>query len=71
MLKRNCSQLDFFTQEVYSKLLPKDHLLVQIDQLIDFELLFEKMSVKYSNIGRGSKDPVMMIKIMLLEYIYG
>jgi len=71
MLKRNRTQFDFFTLEVYSKLLPNDHLLVQVDQMIDFETLFEKMSVKYSNIGRGSKDPVMMIKIMLLEYIYG
>ena len=70
MIKHNRSQFDFFTQEVYNKLVPEDHQLVKIDQLVDFESIFKEMSLIYSDIGRGSKDPVMMVKIMLLEYIY-
>lgn len=70
MIKHNRSQFDFFTQEVYNKLLPKDHQLVKIDQLVDFESVYKEMSLLYSDIGRGSKDPIMMVKIMLLEYLY-
>ena len=29
-----------------------------------------KSRIKYSDMGRGSKDPVMMVKILLLEYLY-
>ena len=70
MVKYNRAQLDFFTQEVYNKLIPEDHQLVKIDQLVDFESIYKEMSLTYSDIGRGSKDPVMMVKIMLLEYLY-
>ena len=70
MVKHNRAQLDFFTQEVYNKLIPEDHQLVKIDQLVDFESIYKEMSLTYSDIGRGSKDPVMMVKIMLLEYLY-
>ena len=67
MIKHNRSQFDFFTQEVYNKLVPEDHQLVKIDQLVDFESIFKEMSLIYSDIGRGSNDPVMMVKIMCFE----
>lgn len=70
MLKTNKPQYDFFTNEVFNKLLPKDHQLVKIENVIDFDFIYNEFKDKYSNIGRGSKDPVMMIKILLLEYLY-
>lgn len=71
MLKKNRQQYDLFTLEVFNRLVPKDHLLVKIDNIIDFEFVYEKLNPKYSHTGRGSKDPVMMVKILLLEYLYG
>lgn len=70
MLKINKPQYDFFTTEVFNKLLPKDHQLVKIENIIDFNSIYDEFKDKYSNIGRGSKDPVMMMKILLLEYLY-
>lgn len=71
MLKKSKPQYDFFTMEVFNKLLPKDHQLVKIENMIDFEFIYEKFKDKYSTLGRGSKDPIMMVKILLLEYLYG
>ena len=71
MLNKNDPQMDFFTQTIYDKLVPKDHLLVKINSLIDFSFVYEKVADCYSkDFGRSSKDPVMMVKIILLEYLY-
>lgn len=71
MLSKNNPQIDFFTQTIYDKLVPKDHLLVKIDSLVDFSFVYESVADRYSkDMGRSSRDPVMMMKIMLLEYLY-
>lgn len=67
---KNCGQISIFDQMIYEKLIPKDHLLVKIDCLIDFSFIYDKVQEQYSNLGRGSKDPVMMVKLLLLEYLY-
>jgi transposase len=70
MLGRNSGQVDVFNNMIFEKLVPKNHLLVKIDSIIDFSFVYGMMKDKYSNIGRESKDPVMMLKICLLEYLY-
>lgn len=70
MLKKNSGQISVFDQMIFDRLIPKDHLLVKIDSLIDFSFVYEKVQGQYSHLGRGSKDPVMMLKIFLLEYLY-
>ncbi len=69
MLNKNSRQIDVFDNIIFEKLIPKDHLLVQTDSIVDF-LVYDKLKYNYSNIGRGSKDPVMMFKILILEYLY-
>jgi transposase len=71
MLNKNKPQYDFFTMEVYNRLLPKDHQLVKIEEMINFDFIYDNFKDKYSDRGRGSKDPIMMVKILLLEYLYG
>jgi len=70
MLKKTKGQLDMFDYMIFEKLIPKDHLLVKIDSIIDFTFVYDILKNEYSDIGRGSKDPAMMIKILLLEYLY-
>jgi len=70
MLKKTKGQLDMFDYMIFEKLIPKDHLLVKIDSIIDFTFVYDMLKDEYSDIGRGSKDPAMMIKILLLEYLY-
>ena len=70
MLKKNRPQLDMFDHIIFEKLVPKDHLLIKIDSIIDFSFIYDLVKDQYSPIGRGSKDPVMLVKIFLLEYLY-
>ncbi len=70
MLGKNDRQLDFFDNILYEQLIPKDHLLIKIDEAFDFDFLYDKLIDHYSSVGRASKDPVMMVKILLIEYIY-
>ena len=54
------------------QLVPEDHLLRKIDRYIDFSFIYELVEDKYSaDRGRPSLDPVMLIKIPLIQYLYG
>ena len=70
MLKKNRPQLDMFDYIIFKTLVPKDHLLIKIYSIIYFSFIYDLVKDRYSPIGRGSKDPAMMVKIFLLEYLY-
>jgi transposase len=69
-MNKNSRQVNFFEQTLFEHLVPNDHLLRKIEDAFDFDKFYEKLKLKYSEKGRTSKDPVMMIKILLLEFIY-
>ncbi|CUP62880.1 Transposase domain (DUF772) [Dorea longicatena] len=53
-------------------LVPQEHLLRLIDQAIDWSFIYELVIDKYSaDNGRPSMDPVMLIKIPFIQYLYG
>lgn len=53
-------------------LVPQDHLLRIIDKAIDWNFIYELVEDKYSaDTGRPSMDPVMLIKIPFIQYLYG
>lgn len=53
-------------------LVPQDHLLRIIDKAIDWSFIYELVRDKYSdNNGRPSIDPVTLIKIPFIQYLYG
>lgn len=70
MLGKQSGQIDIFNQMIFERLIPKDHLLLKIDSILDFSFVYEIVKNLYSPIGRDSKDPVMMVKMLLLEYLY-
>ena len=39
MLKKNDGQIDIFNHMIFEKLIPKNHLLVKIDSIIDFSFV--------------------------------
>ena len=72
MLKANYytepSELDTL---VFEKLVPPDHYLRQVKQVIDFEALREKVRDCYSaEMGRAAEDPVILIKLEFLQFQY-
>ena len=53
-------------------LVPQDHLLRTIDKAIDWSFIYDLVRDKYSSdTGRPSIDPVTLIKIPLIQYLYG
>ena len=53
-------------------MVPKDHLLRKIDKAIDWNFIYDLVAEKYSpDQGRPSMDPVMLIKIPFIQYLYG
>ena len=53
-------------------LVPQDHLLRIIDKAINWNFIYDLVEDKYSaDIGRPSMDPVMLIKIPFIQYLYG
>ena len=62
-------QLQMFSMD---DMVPKDHLLRLIDKAIDWTFIYDLVEEKYSpNHGRPSMDPVMLIKIPFIQYLYG
>lgn len=53
-------------------LVPEDHLLRAIDQAIDFSFIYELVKDLYcADNGRPSIDPVVLFKIVLIQYTFG
>jgi transposase len=53
-------------------LVPKDHLLRKIERAIDWSFIYELVEDKYClDNGRPSINPVTLIKIPIIQYMYG
>lgn len=62
-------QMQMFCME---DLIPEDHLLRLIDKAIDWNFIYDIVENKYCHDnGRPSMDPVMLIKIPFIQYLYG
>ena len=54
------------------QLVPEDHILRKIDSTVDFSFIYDLVEEKYSSDnGRPSIDPVMLIKIPIIQYMFG
>ena len=54
-------------------LVPKEHLLRKIDKVMDYEWLYARLEPYYKNkyTGRPNADPVVLIKMVLIQHLYG
>ena len=50
---------------------PENHLLRLIDRHISFDFVREKLKDSYSDTGRPSIDPELLLRILLIGYLYG
>ena len=57
--------------DIYELVIPKDNLLRQMKELVDFSFIYEELIDKYClNNGRNAVPPVRMFKYLLLKSIY-
>lgn len=70
MMGRLAAQEQLFYQFRLEDHVPADHLLRRIDGLLDFDSLRPRFAALYSPIGRPSIDPELMIRMLLVGYLY-
>ena len=51
--------------------IPEGHLLRLIDRYIDFSFVRERLKDSYSPTGRPSVDPEVLLRLLLVGYLYG
>jgi transposase len=51
--------------------IPENHLLRLIDKHISFEFVRQQLKDSYSDTGRPSIDPELLLRILLIGYLYG
>lgn len=69
MLKQGPKQLSLYSI-LYDKI-PKDHILKVIDNTVDFSFINPLLADSYcKNLGRPAKEPEMMAKLLILQYMY-
>jgi len=63
----------FFGEFVYAQVLPKGHFLVRLREIVPWERFTDKL-IKYyrgrARLGRPPYDPVVVLKMLLLAYLY-
>jgi transposase len=68
---RQIEQAALFYEFSLERHIPADHLLRSIDRFVEFEDLRRELAPFYSNIGRPSIDPELMIRMLLVGYCFG
>lgn len=74
MLRKQHTEDGRYQVSVFSidDLVPADHLVRKIEEAIDFSFVYDEVKDRYSaNTGRPSIDPVVLIKMVLLQYLFG
>ena len=69
MLRKENKQMNILSM-LYSKI-PEDHILKRISAAIDFSFINDLVKDSYcEDNGRPAKSPVLLLKLILLEYLY-
>lgn len=70
MIKHSQLTLSPYT-EIYNLIVPKNNMLRQINEMVDFSFVYEELATNYClDNGRGAIDPVRMFKYLLLKSIF-
>ncbi len=63
----------FFGDFVYSRIVPRDHFLVKLNQVIDWEPFTEMLLPAYKGLaerGRPPYPPVVILKMLVISFLY-
>ena len=70
MGRRDDGQVQFLYAFDLDKVVPPDHLVRQIDGVLDLSWVHKELAPYYSHTGRPSIDPVLMIRMLLVGYVF-
>ena len=70
MGRREGRQGQFFYSFKLDEVVPPDHLVRQIDGVLDLGWVHKELAPYYSHTGRPSIDPVLMIRMLIVGYVF-
>lgn len=70
MGRRNQDQGQLFYEFRLDEAVPDDHLVRKIRALLDLSWVYAELAPYYSEIGRPSLDPVLMIRMLIIGYVF-
>jgi transposase len=70
MGRREGGQGQFFYSFDLDKVVPPDHLVRQIDGVLDLDWVHRELAPYYSHTGRPSIDPILMIRMLIVGYVF-
>ncbi len=71
MMGKKTKQAPLFYSINIKDMIPENHILRLINKYIDFSFIRKKTKHLYSSTGRPSIDPEILIKMLLVGYLYG
>ncbi|RUL55632.1 IS1182 family transposase, partial [Lysinibacillus antri] len=71
MTKNQNYERDQIEMITIDQLVPHDHLVRKLEAAIDFSFIYPLVEPLYSTLGRPSIDPVVLIKMTFVQYVFG
>src|SRR3974390_2198795 len=71
MGRQNNDQGHLFYEFRLDEAVPDDHLVRKIDAVLDLSWVHAELAPPYATLGRPSVDPVVMIRILIIVYVFG
>jgi transposase len=68
--RREDGQGQFFYSFDLDQVVPPDHLVRQIDAVVDLGWVHKELAPYYSHTGRPSIDPELMIRMLIVGYVF-
>src|SRR5512145_76156 len=70
MGRRSQDQGQLFYEFHLDEAVPDDHLVRQMRALLDLSWVYAELAPYYSGMGRPSIDPVLMIRMLIIGYVF-
>lgn len=71
MTNRANIKRDGLIMSTLDDLVPQDHLVRTLEATIDWKFIYPLVKSLYSNFGRRSIDPVVLFKMIFINYTFG
>ena len=71
MTNRANIKRDGLIMSTLDDLVPQDHLVRTLEATIDWKFIYPLVKSLYSNFGRRSIDPVILFKMIFINYTFG
>ncbi|MDM5452397.1 IS1182 family transposase [Peribacillus simplex] len=69
--KHDSIQRDQLEMITLDQLVPPNHLVRKLEAAIDFTFIYDLVKEMYSEVGRPSIDPVILVKLTFIQYTFG